>query len=446
MTKILIRGARVLAAPPERVHAATTDILIDGSAIAAIGPQLDAGQASEIVDGAGRLVLPGLINCHLHTWQTPLRGLAADWSLMEYLMRMHGRVAEHFTPQDIYDGTLAGALNQIAGGTTTLGDWCHNNPTPEHTDAAVAALEASGIRALFMHGTPGAGPGIAPSPHPRDELERLLNGAFGDREGRLTLGIAIPGPMYSPLEIAEHDLRLAKDLGLIASMHHSGGPTPAVDPWPILEAKGLLGPHVNIVHGNHLDDETLARLVGAGVTFTVTPEVEMGDGHGHPITGRLRELGAAPSLGIDIEAAISGEMLTAARMALAHQRALDHAAARNGARPSAGSPRGAEALGWVTREGARALGLAGRVGALEVGMQADLVMVDAEAFNLQPANDPVATVLQAHSGNIDAVMIAGCWRKQNGGLCRDDLAELSRSVRRIAARVLRAAGLAAPAA
>lgn len=68
------------------------------------------------------------------------------------------RVATHFRPRDIYIATLVGALNQIDCGTTTLVDWCHNNATPAHTDAAVAALRAAGIRAMFMHGTPKPDP------------------------------------------------------------------------------------------------------------------------------------------------------------------------------------------------------------------------------------------------------------------------------------------------
>src|SRR6185295_12415934 len=88
------------------------------------------------------------------------------------------------------------------------------------------------------------------------------------------------------------------------------------------------GPHINIVHGNNLTDAQLSAMVGLGVSFSITPENEMAQGHGHPITGRLRALGAAPSLGVDLESAIGGDMLTVARMALAAQRELDNAAER----------------------------------------------------------------------------------------------------------------------
>src|SRR5205807_2753391 len=104
----------------------------------------------------------------------------------------------------------------------------------------------------------------------------------------------------------------ALDLGVIASMHQGGGPPRTPGGWESLEKEGLLGPHVNIVHGQGLSDEQISRFCSMGMTFSVSPENEMVQGHGFPITGRLRKAGRAPSLGIDLETAISGEMLTAA--------------------------------------------------------------------------------------------------------------------------------------
>jgi hypothetical protein len=100
-------------------------------------------------DASRTLLLPGLINGHLHTWQTGLRGFAADWTVAEYMQAMHRGLATLFQPEDVYIANLMGALNQINNGATTLVDWCHNNPTPEHSDAAIRCLdeaEAKGDR------------------------------------------------------------------------------------------------------------------------------------------------------------------------------------------------------------------------------------------------------------------------------------------------------------
>ena len=115
------------------------DLLVHGERIAAIAPRIEEADA-QVVDCAGRIVIPGLVNAHLHTWQTGLRGAAADWTLPEYFRNMHAGLATFFTPEDVNVATLAGALNQLNAGTTTLVDWCHNNPTPEHTDAAIEGL------------------------------------------------------------------------------------------------------------------------------------------------------------------------------------------------------------------------------------------------------------------------------------------------------------------
>jgi 5-methylthioadenosine/S-adenosylhomocysteine deaminase len=417
--RLLLRGATVITMSPNRPDAERVDILVEDERLVDIGELLDPPDA-QTVDLSGRIVIPGLINTHLHTWQSALRLVGADWTLPQYLHRVHGDIAPRYTPDDIYIGNIAGALNQINCGTTTLGDWCHNNPTPEHTDAAVEALQKSGIRAVFLHGTPNRDPATA---HPLDEVDRLLDGPVAAGE-LLTVGMAIAGPQYSTPDVAMADLRAAAERRLIVSMHQSGG-QPAVA-WEAVRAAGLLGPRTNVVHGAGLTDEWLATLVDLGVSVTTTPENELGHGHCVPITGRLLRLGAAPSLGTDTETAVSGDVLTAARIALAHQRGIDHEHNRHetGMMSTTTSITSKQALSWATVEGARALGLDDRVGRLEQGMQADLVVIDARALNLWPAHHPIAAALDASLANIEAVMIAGRWRKRNHSLIDVDPGEV----------------------
>jgi 5-methylthioadenosine/S-adenosylhomocysteine deaminase len=419
MSCTLLRGAQVITMSPERPDAQRIDILVDGDRIADMGERLDRPEA-EAVDLSGRIIIPGLVNAHLHTWQSGLRLAGADWTLPEYLHRMHGCLAKHYTPADIHIGNLAGALNQINCGTTTLGDWCHNNPTPEHTDAAIEGLQKSGIRAVFLHGSPNRAPDVT---HPLDEVDRLLDGPASEQE-LLTVGMAVAGPQYSTPDVTVADLRAAAHRGLIVSMHQSGGQPAAA--WEAAGAAGLFGPHTNIVHGAGLTGQWISTLVDAGVSFTATPENELSHGHGVPITGQLLSRGAAPSLGTDTDTAMSGEILTAARIALAHQRGLDHEQHRQatGLMCTTPSVTSKQALSWATVEGARALGLADRVGRLEPGMRADLVAIDARALNLWPAHDPIAAALSASVANIEAVMIGGRWRKRNHCLIDIDLDEV----------------------
>ncbi|CAG9166395.1 amidohydrolase family protein [Cupriavidus pampae] len=432
MTRTLIRGATLVTMDPvhgNRSGVMTGDLLIDGDRIAAIGANLQTDVPADIVqiDARGFIVTPGFINAHMHTWQTALRGVAAGWTLTEYFRQMHAGLATRFTPEDIHIATLVGAWNQLDCGTTTLVDWCHNNPTPAHSDAAIDALDASGIRAAFFHGSPKPDPkpGVAPfweTPHPRGEVERIARRLQGNE--RVSLGLAILGPHYSTLDVALHDFALARDFGLIASMHQGGGAARTPEGWDRLEAAGLLGPHINIVHGNNLTDAQLARFVEAGMTFSITPENELTQGHGFPITGRLRDLGTAPSLGVDLESGLSGEMFVAARIALGVQRALDHAAYRTAHEGIAAQHQVSchDALAWITVAGAHMLGLSDQLGSLTPGKQADLVMIDARRMNMFPVHDPVsAVVMQASLANIDSVFVAGVARKRNGQMLAEGM-------------------------
>ena len=441
----LIRGASIITMDAQG-DLPQGDILITGDTLTEIAPRIHVDDA-EVIDGSGYIIIPGLVNAHMHTWQTALRGLASNWTLLEYFRKMHAGLATVFEPQDLYIATLVGALNQLNGGTTTLADWCHNNPTPQSNDAAIAGLLASGIRAAFFHGTPKPDPlpGQTPFwevPHPRAEIERLLKAHQG--RSLLSVQAAVLGPHYSTLDVAMHDFAMAKELGLIASLHQGGGPARTPDGWEKLEAAGLLGDHINIVHGHALSDDQLKRFCDLGMSFSAAPESEMTQGHGYPITGRLRTFGRAPSLGVDLESAISGEMLVQARVALGMQRSLDNATHRelHGSIPNTSTVTTREALSWVTIEGARMLKQADRIGSLASGKQADLVMMRATDLNMQPVHDAVnSVVMQTSLANIDSVMVAGQWKKRAGQLLGVDLPPHLRALQQSGEKIALALGL-----
>ena len=450
--RTLIRGATIVSMD-EVVGDLVGDVLVEGTRIAAIAPALQATDA-EVIDAPGWIVIPGLINAHMHTWQTALRGVAANWTLLEYFKHVHAGLATVFKPEDIAIANLMGGLNQINCGTTTLVDWCHNNPTPAHTDAGIDGLLASGIRAAFFHGSPKPEPkpGEKPFwevPHPRHEVERLLKHrlpASSDKsqDGLVTLGLAILGPHYSTLDVALADFSLARELGLIASMHQGGGAAKTPDGWERLQTAGLLGDNINIVHGNNLTDAQLKTFVDLGMSFSITPENEMAQGHGHPITGRLRKLGTGPTLGVDLESVLSGDMFTVARIALAMQRTLDNAdyRATHGTIPDTSTIPVREALSWITTRGARMLRMEDRIGSLTPGKQADLVLIDATQLNMHPVHDPVAAVvMQTSLANIDSVMIAGQWKKRHGKLLYADVPARQRELVASGNRILSQLGL-----
>jgi len=168
----------------------------------------------------------------------------------------------------------------------------------------------------------------------------------------------------------------------------------------------------------------------------------MAYGHGHPITGRLRALGSAPSLGVDLESAIDGDMLTVARIALAAQRSLDNAAerARSGGIPSTTTIPAREALDWITTRGAAMLEMSDRIGSLTPGKQADIAVLSPGPLAMWPVHDAVASVVMQGSGaRVRDVVVAGRVAKRDGKLLRSDLsairAKLAASGERILGRL-----------
>lgn len=432
MTKTLLRNGTVLTLETGSVPLDGHDILIEDDKIAEIAPHIAADSADEIIDCHDRIVMPGFVNAHIHTWQTSLRGLSTDWTGTNYFRAMHAGLANFFTPDDIRIANLVGALNQIDNGVTTVADWHHNNPTPNHSDAAIDGLEDSGIRAVFLHGSAKPDPKsgqkhFSEIPMSRNEVARLRKGRLASDSSLVTMGLAILGPQWSVEDVALTDLRTARDFDLVTSMHHSDRKMPAPDGYAKAAQEGLIGPHVNVVHGNMMTDADLDLLAAAGATFTVTAEIEMQIAYGDPLTGRLIERGLPVSIGTDIESAYAPDMIACTRFSLQTERHLTsmRMMAATGERPHPVPITVREALRWATADGAHALRMGDRIGTLARGKQADIVSFRKDDLNLFGSFNPYNTVLgYAHPGNIDLVMIAGEVRKRDGKLLFQDLPQL----------------------
>ena len=443
MSQTIIKGGTILSMDHKVGDLPKGDILVDDGKILKISRTIRTKEA-KIINADGMIVMPGLINAHLHTWQTGLRGIAGNWSIPEYLHYMHAQIAPKFSANDTYLGNLVGSLNQINNGATTIFDWCHNNSTPAHSDAGILGLKETGIRAVFGHGSPkpDAKKNQIPFthiPHPRSEIERLRKGELASDDALVTLAMAVLGPDFSTWEVTEHDFRLAQEFDLVVSAHVWGAPNRMnSDGYSKLSKLKLLDERHNLVHGVYLRDRELKTVLDSGASVTITPEVELQMGHGTPRTGAVRDLGYRPSIGVDVESNISGDMFTVMRMTLQSQRNLDNQLVNKKSKGPATSltinPR--EALEWATIDNARALRLDTKVGSLTPGKQADIILINTNDLNIFPVHNPVeAVVFHANGHNVDTVMIAGKVLKQNGKLkyrgIEKKKALLARSGRRI---------------
>ncbi|MEV7289544.1 amidohydrolase family protein [Streptomyces sp. NPDC093252] len=419
--KTLLSGGTVVTLDPAAGDPDRGDVLIEDGVITEVAARIDAPDA-EVIDATDRIVLPGLVDTHRHTWQTAFRGIGADWTFAEYLTAVHGTLKPHFRPEDVYLGNLLGRLEALHCGVTTMLDWFHCAQSPAHADAAVAALREAPGRSVFCYGA-GWGTG-----EPVDAEVRRMRAALPDDDGPLGMALGLRGHDETGTALLADELALAADLAIRTSLHTAsdGVRRPVAE----LREHGLLRDTTTHVHGNGLADDELRMLADAGCSVSISPDVEMKMGFGLPETGRMLAAGLRPTLSVDDVPSVGGDLFTTMRTAFAAQRALD------------GGLRSRDVLEFATVDGARALGLGDRIGSLTPGRAADVILLRADDPTVFPVNDPVGTVVAAgHPGLVDTVLVAGRVVKRDGALVGVDLPALRSRVLESRDRIAAAAGI-----
>ncbi|MBB2940583.1 cytosine/adenosine deaminase-related metal-dependent hydrolase [Actinoplanes lutulentus] len=406
MPSLLIRGGHVLTMDPVLGDLPDGDILIEGDTIVAIAPRIETCDA-ELVDATGTIVMPGFVDTHRHLWQGALGQIAADWTMHEYRTGLVDRYSPLFTPGDVRDGTFFGALEALDGGVTTVFDSSHVMHTPEHADAAVEALKAAGLRAVFGYGSP-----TEDLPHPYD-ARRIAAEQFSSREQLVTLGLALRGPETATLDTTAADIALGRELGVPVSMPVGLGRSGQGRSIARLRERGLLGEDLLFVHCTNSTDEELTMIAGSGGHVSVSARAEMMMGHGLPATGRMIEAGLRPGL----SAGVPGSMFDEIRATLQAERA--HRASRRGltgGRPRSVGLTSRQVLELATIDGARTLGMADRIGSLAPGKRADIIVIDASRRDLRLLYDAAALATCSNTADIDTVLVNGEFRKRDGRL------------------------------
>ena len=419
--RLVIRGGFVVSMDPSIGEVANADVLVEDGKIVEIGRGLEAGDA-EVVDASGKLVLPGFVDTHRHTWQTPVRGVLPCCTLDEYFGDMLGKIGLNYRPEDVYIGNYAGSLEALNAGITTLLDWSHISNTPEHSDEAVHGLEDAGIRGVYAHGIPGDNSWWAYSdrPHPED-IRRIRDRYFSSDDQLLTLAMAARAVGNVTPETAQHDWALARVLAIRITVH-VGMRLTGIQVNHILgmHEAGIMGPDTTYIHCTDSTDEELDLVAETGGSASIAAYVELLMGHGRPPTGRLLERGVRPSLSVDVVSSVPGEMFTQMRTALVYERI--QAFTDTPDEPFAPKITHRDVLEFATIEGARTVGLEHKVGSLTPGKQADLILLRTDMINVAPLVDPVTTaVVFADTSNVDSVFVAGKAVKRDGELVGHDL-------------------------
>ena len=414
----LLQGGTIISMDGRVGDLAKGDVLIEGTKIAAVGPNLKAAGA-QIVDATNMIVIPGFVDCHRHSWEGQLRRINPNApTLADYSNATHLSFATHYRPQDMYVGGMITALGCIDAGITCVIDNSHNARSAAHSDAAIEALLDSGIRAVHASGAPQAGEWDHQWPQ---DLTRLQKTYFSSPDQLVTLRM-FSGPNRD-------NWMLARRLGLRITSEFQGAM--AGDLLDPLWQEKMVGPDNTFNHCGALPERTWQILRDSGATVDVCPRSDAQYALGEGISAYQHALdhGIKPGFSVDNETSYSSDMFAEMRLAFYMQRAL----AQNrkfGGQPNVPAPVNVrDVLEAATVNGANCAGLGDRIGSIAPGKEADLVLIRADDINLYPSNNALGSVVQAADrSNVDTVIIGGRIRKLHGRIIDLDMAKLKRMV------------------
>jgi 5-methylthioadenosine/S-adenosylhomocysteine deaminase len=416
--ELLIKGGHVVTVDPDLGDLPAGDVLAADGVITAVGQDLRPATAdAEVIDAAGRLVIPGLVDTHRHVWQGAIGGYTPQITGAGYGPAVLTGISLKHTPDDVYAGTLWGALQALDAGITTIADWAHNDQSPAHADADLRGLRDSGIRGFFLYGGPGPATDDPNPPHPAD-ARRMRDEYFASGSyGRLRMGMALRGPAFTSAERNAADFAFARELGLPISIHVGmAGTGSAVT---TLERDRLLDSDVNYVHGNFLTDAEWDLLAASGGTMTITPSTDMLMQFGtFPSTGAALSRGIVSGFGIDTICSAGTDLFSEMRLALAAERSRANASAVSSDKmvPTVDLHQ-RDMLHLATIGGARVWHLESEIGTLTPGKQADIAIIDLRYPHLDGFGDPVAVmVLGAGPADVETVIVGGDVVKHKGQL------------------------------
>jgi 5-methylthioadenosine/S-adenosylhomocysteine deaminase len=436
---IVVRGGYVLSMDPTIGEIARGDVLVEGSKIKAVGPHLETPGAT-IIEAAGMIVMPGMVDGHKHTWQSIYRATCGDATLNGFFGEAVPATAPQMTPDDVYASNLIGSIDALNNGVTSFVDWCHITKTPEHARAALRALQDSGVRAWFAYGQSLLTWSDRTLDHPRD-IKAIQQEAFASPGGLVQLAMAARGPMFADLQPTRRDFLFARELGIPISVHVD---MPSYEGNDIvhLDDLGVLGPDVCLLHGNTLTDHEIDLAKAAGCTFVDSSQLDVMMGIGAPITNRLLRKGIRSGISADSIVANPTDLFWVMRALLLLERDREYRPVFDSNRqPDAAHLRARDMLEAATIRGAEAIWMGDRIGSLTPGKEADLILLNAQDINMQPLNDVATTiVLAAQVGNVDTVMVGGRIVKQAGRMVGLDVERALRLASEARDRVYIAAG------
>src|SRR5271167_2986810 len=415
--RTLFKAGTVVTMDPKVPNFATGDVLVDGDRIAAVGVNLQVDDA-QVIDAAGSIVMPGLIDAHHHMWLGAMRRMMPDVDdLFAYIDVVAETLGAHYRPLDMHLSTKLTAVASLDAGITTIIDACHSSRSPEHTDAALDALDDAGIRALHMVGA--AMDKKASSAHLPADLKRLA-GNWNHGDGLVRAGL------FGQLNLDWWKVARGLDMRILTEFIGD-----LAKLGPEFAEPGVLGPHNIFNHCTRVPQGTWKLFADAGINVTVNSRSDALFNFDDESFAYQQAIdhGLTPALGIDLDTAFGSDLFGEMHALFGQQRsAMRYRRFRGEANVPA--PISVEAvLEAATVNGARAAGLDGSIGTLTPRKQADVIMVRTNGVGVFPVNNAIAAIVRSvERSDVDTVMVAGQLRKRAGKLIDVDVAKLTAEV------------------
>jgi cytosine/adenosine deaminase-related metal-dependent hydrolase len=438
LTRLVIRGGAVWD-PAGDVHApAVRDVLVDGTVIAAVLAPGDAMTAewlaggAEILDAAGRLVMPGFVNAHYHSYDVLMKGLLEDMPFDVWALHSQPAYFGKRSRAELRARTLVGAIECLKHGITTVQDMNTLVPQDEETlDTILAAYAEVGIRVVFSIALRDvAALDIAPF-LPEDmppAIRAMVEGSARDPQAdlafveaqiarlshaapRLHWALSASGPQRSSPALLEGLVDLARRRGLPVTTHVLETPAQLAKARSLytghggsmvryMASLGLLGPGTALAHGVWLDRAEIDLLAEHGASLVHNPMSNLKLKNGVAPIRRLHDAGVNLALGCDnCSCGDCQNMFQGMKLFCTLAAITD---------PNPTGVHAVHAIEAATRGGARALGLDGVVGAVRPGLRADLCLIDLSDVAWMPLNSVARQLVYSETGRgVETVLVDG---------------------------------------
>jgi cytosine/adenosine deaminase-related metal-dependent hydrolase len=427
--RLLVRGGQVYDHDGNVHKPSVADILIEGSNIVAVAPNLATDGVQDVIDARAHLVVPGLINAHYHSHDTLCRGMFEELPLEMWLLYTLPMGANR-SKEELRARTLVGAVESLRCGITTVQDMLGLVPLDEPgADTVIEAYRDAGIRVVFspmvwdippiammrnrdalpadvqeMLGTTGR-----PVRDQLDYLEHQLK--RHPAAGTLHWAVAPFAPQRCTSAMLQGcaDLAHKHDLAVYTHVYETRGQAliareqfGAYDGSLIsyLEHNGLLNPRLNIVHSVWISRAEMDRMAAADAGIVLNHLSNMKLKSGIAPVCDLREAGVRLGLGCDNCSGSDVQSVFQAMKLFCLLTAVSE--------PEPGAAMAHEVLRHATLGNARTAGLAGQLGAIKPGYKADLILIDLKDTAYLPYNSAARQLVYTESGRgVDTVIVDG---------------------------------------